>query len=90
MEFEWDTRKSNNNFKKHGVSFHEASTIFGDPLSITFDDPDHSVGEHRFLTFGNSITNRLLVIVHTERQGKIRIISARRATRQERKIYEDG
>jgi len=90
MEFEWDPRKSNANFKKHGISFHEASTIFGDPLSITFDDPDHSVGEHRFLTFGHSIVKHLLVVVHTERHGKTRIISARCATRQERKIYEDG
>jgi uncharacterized protein len=89
MEFEWDPKKSHDNFKKHGVSFHEASTIFGDPLSITFDDPDHSVGENRFLTFGHSITNQLLVVVHTERHGKTRIISARRATRQERKIYEN-
>jgi uncharacterized protein len=90
MEFEWDPRKSDANLKKHGLSFHEASTIFGDPLSITFNDPDHSVGEHRFLTFGYSITNQLLAVIHTERHGKTRIISARRATRQERKIYENG
>ena len=90
MEFEWDPRKSDANLKKHGISFHEASTIFGDPLSITFNDPDHSAGEHRHLTIGHSITNQLLVVVHTERRGKTRIISARRATRQERKIYEDG
>jgi len=89
MEFEWDPRKSNVNLKKHGISFHEASTIFGDPLAITFNDPDHSVGEHRHLTFGHSMTNQLLVVVHTERHGKTRIISARRATKQERKIYED-
>ncbi|MBU2590661.1 MAG: BrnT family toxin [Nitrospinota bacterium] len=76
--------------KKHGISFHEASTVFGDPLSITFSDPDHSVREPRFLTFGYSGVNHLLVVVHTERGGKARIISARRATRQERKIYEDG
>jgi hypothetical protein len=90
MEFEWDPSKSNANLKKHGISFHEAATIFGDPLSITFNDPDHSVGEHRLLTFGHSISNQLLAVVHTERHGKTRIISARRATRQERKIYEDG
>ncbi|MEK7196025.1 MAG: BrnT family toxin [Nitrospirota bacterium] len=90
MEFEWDPNKSDANLKKHGVSFHEASTVFGNPLSITFNDPDHSIGEHRLLTFGYSRMNQLLAVVHTERHGKTRIISARRATRQERKIYEDG
>ncbi|HZV47021.1 MAG TPA: BrnT family toxin [Thermodesulfovibrionales bacterium] len=90
MEFEWDPDKSEANLKKHGISFHEASTVFGDPLAITFNDPDHSVGEHRFLTFGHSRSNRLRVVVHTERRRKARIISARSATRQEREIYEDG
>ena len=90
MEFEWDPNKSDANLKKHGISFHEASTVFGAPLSITFNDPDHSIGEHRLLTFGYSRMNQLLAVVHTERHGKTRIISARRATRQERKIYEDG
>ena len=90
MNFEWDYKKSDSNIKKHGISFHDASTVFGDPLSITFDDPDHSIGEHRHLTFGYSKTGTLLVVSHTERRGKTRIISARRATRQERKIYEDG
>ncbi len=90
MEFEWDPDKSIANLKKHGISFHEASTVFGDPQAITFSDPDHSIGEHRFLTFGYSRMNQLLAVVHAERHGKTRIISARRATRQERKIYEDG
>ncbi len=90
MEFEWDPDKSEANLKKHGVSFHEASTVFGDPLAITFNDPDHSIGEHRFLTFGHSRLNQLLVVVHTEQHGETRIISARRATKQERKIYENG
>ena len=90
MNFEWDFKKSDSNIKKHGISFHDASTVFGHPLSITFDDPDHSIGEHRHLTFGYSKTGPLLVVSHTERRGKTRIISARRATRQERKIYEDG
>ena len=90
MEFEWHPDKAESNLKKHGVSFHEASTIFGDPRAITFDDPDHSIREHRSLTFGYSRTRQLLVVVHTERRGKTRIISARRATRQERKIYEDN
>ncbi len=90
MEFEWDDEKSLSNRKKHGVSFHEAATVFGDPLAITFSDPDHSVGEHRFLTFGLSMRNRLLAVIHTERHGKTRIISARQATRYERTIYENG
>jgi len=90
MEFEWDPDKSEANLKKHGISFHEASTVFGDPMAITFNDPDHSIGEHRFLTFGRSRANQLLGVVHTERREKTRIISARRATRQEREIYEDG
>lgn len=90
MEFEWDPDKSAANLKKHRISFHEASTVFGDPLAFTFNDPDHSIGEHRFLTFGYSRINQLLTVVHTERRGKTRIISARRATRQEREIYEGG
>ena len=90
MEFEWDPGKSDANLKKHGITFHEASTVFGDLLAITFNDPDHSIREDRFLTFGYSRMNRLLVVVHTERHGRIRIISARLATRLERKIYENG
>jgi uncharacterized DUF497 family protein len=90
MEFEWDEEKSVVNRKKHGISFHEAATVFGDPLAITFPDPDHSIGEHRFLTFGLSMMNRLLLVAHTERHGKTRIISARQATRHERTIYENG
>jgi len=89
MEFEWDTDKAKDNLKKHDISFHEASTVFGDPLSITFNDPDHSIREHRFLTFGHSRMSQLLVVIHAERHRKTRIISARRATRQERKIYEN-
>ena len=90
MEFEWDEEKSVANHKKHGVLFHEAATVFGDPLAITFPDPNHSIGEHRFLTFGLSMMNRLLVVAHTERPRKTRIISARQATRHERTIYENG
>lgn len=90
MKFEWDPEKSEANLKKHGISFHDAATIFGDPLALTFNDPDHSIGEHRLLTFGYSRMGQLLVVVHTERRATTRIISARRATRQERKIYEDG
>ena len=74
----------------HGVSFHEAATVFGDPLAITYDDPDHSEDEDRFLTFGHSALGRLLVVSHTDREDRTRIISARTATRKERKQYEEG
>jgi hypothetical protein len=90
MEFEWDERKAATNLKKHGVSFHEAGTVFGDPMAITFQDPEHSENEHRFLTFGLSQSNRLLVVSHTGRGGKVRIISTRIMTKRERKIYEEG
>lgn len=91
MKFEWDSNKAADNARKHkGVTFHEAATVFGDPLAVSFPDPDSSEGEHRFLAFGVSRSDRLLVISYTERQGTIRIISAREATRPERRIYEDG
>ena len=90
MEFEWDERKAATNARKHGVSFHEASTVFGDSLAITFHDPDHSENEQRFLTFGLSQSSRLLVVTHVDRGRKVRIISARLMTRYERKIYEEG
>jgi uncharacterized DUF497 family protein len=90
MEFGWDPQKAAANRKKHGVSFEEAVTALGDPLALTFDDPDHSIGERRSLTFGLSTDNQLLVISHTSRRTKIRLISARPATRRERKIYEEG
>ena len=89
MNFEWEETKASSNVEKHKVTFEEASTVFEDDLSITGRDPDHSVGEHRFVTFGVSAKNRLLVVSHTERKGKIRINSARIATRAERKIYDD-
>ena len=90
MEFEWDTRKAAANEKKHGVLFQEAGTVFGDPLAITYPNPDHSQSEHRAITFGMSRDHRLLVVAHSERNGKIRIISARLMTKRERKIYEEG
>jgi uncharacterized protein len=90
MEFEWDAEKAERNPAKHGVSFQEAATVFGDPLSITYDDPDHSQDEDRFLTFGHSSEGRLLVVSHTDREERIRIISARPATRREKKQYEEG
>jgi uncharacterized protein len=90
MEFEWDPKKASSNVRKHGVTFHEAATVFGDPLAITFADPDHSMDENRYLTFGISRLDRLLVVSHTERRGRVRIINARLMTRQERRIYEQG
>lgn len=90
MKFEWDEQKAAGNFCKHGVTFEEASTVFTDDLSLTGDDPDHSHIEHRLITFGVSSTGRLLAVSHTERIGKIRIISARPATRAERKLYEEA
>ena len=90
MKFEWDENKAAANLRKHGVSFAEASTAFADDLSLTGNDPDHSHGEHRLITFGVSSAGRLLVISHMERAGHIRIISARPATRAERKLYEQA
>ena len=90
MRFEWDLQKAAENVLNHGVSFEEAATIFFDPLSATGGDPDHSVGESRFVTFGLSSEGRLLVVAHTDHEDVIRIISAREATRGERKIYEEG
>jgi uncharacterized DUF497 family protein len=90
MRLEWDARKAAANLKKHRVSFEEAASAFFDPLSATGDDPDHSIGERRFVTFGVSSKGRLLTIAHAEAGDGIRIISARKATRQERKLYEEG
>lgn len=90
MKFEWDEKKASRNERKHGVSFHEGSTVFGDPLAITFEDPDHSAHEDRFLTFGMSENKRLLVVSHTPRGKFARLISVRVATRSERNIYEEG
>ncbi len=90
MKFQWDSDKASSNVRKHSVSFEEAVTVFGDPLAITISDPDHSVGEFRFLTTGQSRLQRLLVVSHIEREGEVRLISARLATRQERRSYESG
>ena len=90
MKFEWDQRKAKSNLKKHRISFQEATTVFGDALSITFDDPDHSIEEYRLLTFGLSRTGKLLIVSHTERSKSMRIVSARPMTKQERQIYEEG
>jgi uncharacterized protein len=90
MDIEWDDAKAAVNLRKHGVSFEHAASVFYDPLALTGDDPDHSVSEKRFVTFGESSTGKLLAVFHTSRTNKIRIISARPATRTERKIYEEG
>jgi uncharacterized protein len=89
LEFEWDPVKAKLNQKEHGVSFDEATTIFRDTLSITISDPDHSDYEDRFVDIGMSHRMQLLVVSYTEGKDKIRIISARRATRAERKNYEE-
>ena len=88
MEFEWDPTKAEENWKKHAVSFEEAATVFFDPLSATFDDPDHSKDELRFITIGYSALERIVVVCHTERVMAVRIISARQATARERKNHE--
>lgn len=90
LTFEWDEGKAKQNLKKHGVSFEEAATVFGDPLSLTVADPLHSEDEDRFVILGESHRRGLVVVVFTERGENIRIISARRASRRERKDYEEG
>jgi uncharacterized DUF497 family protein len=89
MQFEWDPEKAKLNRRKHGVSFEEALTVFYDPLSATFEDVDHFVGEQRLITVGFSSRGRLLVVAHAERGRALRIISARPATAQERKKHEN-
>ena len=90
MIFEWDAGKNQLNIEKHDVSFSEASTVFGDPLALTFADPNRSIEEVRFLTIGISKRGRSLIVSHTERGRKTRVISARKTTRLERKLYEKG
>jgi uncharacterized protein len=87
--FEWDPKKAESNTRKHGVGFDEASTVFGDPLSLLMPDPDHSLGEERFLVLGMSNRKRLLVVAFAERAPRTRLISARRANRRERRLYEE-
>jgi hypothetical protein len=89
VNFEWDPAKARRNYQKHRVSFHEAATVFGDPLTITFPDPDHSSSEQRFITIGASGTNRILIVAHTDRGTNVRIMSARETTPRERKYYEE-
>lgn len=90
MRFDWDKKKAASNLAKHTVSFEEAATVFGDPLSDTFDDPDHSAEEQRFLIIGQSEQGRLLFVSHTDDGEIVRIISAREPTRGEREKYERG
>ena len=90
MKFEWDTAKATANISKHSVSFDEAATVFLDQLALSGPDPDHSTGESRYITFGVSSLGRLLAVSHTYRPGGVRVISARRVTRLERKVYEEG
>ena len=90
MKFEWDPDKAEGNAVKHGVDFVEASTVFGDPLELTIDDPGHSSEESRFLSLGNSSSGRLLMVSYTEKEHSLRIISAREATPKERRQYESG
>ena len=89
MYFEWDPEKAASNLDKHKVSFSEAATVFEDPLSFTVPDPDHSEEEPRLITLGASAQGRLLMVAHTERRDRLRLISARTLTRSERKAYEE-
>jgi uncharacterized protein len=90
MKIEWEPRKAKSNLKKHRISFEEAATALRDPLAATGADPDHSIIENRYITFGVSERGRLLVISHTEKKETIRIISARKASKGERELYEEG
>ena len=90
MEFEWDPQKAEINLRKHDVSFTEAGSVFGDDFAITVPDPDHSIDEERYITVGRSNRGRLLMVAHTDRNDKTRIISARELTSRERKTYEEA
>ena len=89
MEFEWDPKKAAKNLRRHRVSFNEAATVFGDSLGTTAHDPDHSLAENRYIAVGMSSRRRLVMVAHTERGQRIRIISARELTRAEREAYEE-
>jgi uncharacterized DUF497 family protein len=89
LDFDWDEDKAAANFKKHGITFEEAKTVFGDPFSVTIDDPAHSLREYRFVDIGTSASGVILAVAYAERRRKIRLISCRKATKAERKIYEE-
>lgn len=88
LEFEWDAAKASENLKNHRVSFEEAKSVFNDPLLLTFPDPEHSDDEHRSINIGVSSHSRILLVVFTDRKGRLRIISSRKATAKEKKLYE--
>jgi uncharacterized DUF497 family protein len=90
MKFEWDPKKARSNIRKHKVTFEEAATALSDSMALTGIDPDHSISEYRYITFGVSERSRLIVVAHTEEGDTFRIISARPASKGERKIYEEG
>jgi uncharacterized protein len=90
LKFEWDEVKARENLSKHRVSFEEGKTIFNGPFLLTYQDIDNSGSEDRYINIGSSAKGRILVLIHTERRGKIRIISCRKATTRERKSYEKG
>ncbi|GAK59471.1 hypothetical protein U27_06456 [Candidatus Vecturithrix granuli] len=90
MKFEWDARKARSNLQRHHIDFEEAKTVFNDPFLMTFPDHDHSDGEYRYLSIGHSASGRTLVIIHTDTQLAVRIISCREATRKEKRAYEEG
>ncbi|MFN8496640.1 MAG: BrnT family toxin [Anaerolineae bacterium] len=90
MQFEWDANKATTNFEKHSVPFDEAQTVFNDPMFITVIDEEHSMAEERYITIGMSNQGRLLMVAHTDRDGRIRLISARKATRREEQFYAEA
>ncbi len=90
MKYEWDEQKAKSNLSKHGISFEEAQTVFNDPLYVDFYDPDHSEQEHRYIIIGESLKQRILLVSYIERRNKIRIISARQVTKQEKQAYQEG
>jgi hypothetical protein len=90
LNFQWDEVKAKGNLRKHKVSFHEGKTVFSDSFLMTFPDPGHSASEERYINIGMSSKGRVLVVIHTERLGSIRLLSSRKATASERKVYEGG
>ena len=90
MEFEWDKNKAIVNLARHSILFDEAKTVFQDPFYVVFDDPDHSFEEDRYIAIGQSAQDHLLFVSYTERGNAVRLISARKATRSERELYEQG
>jgi len=90
ITFEWDEEKAKKNLQKHKINFAEAKTVFNDPFLLTFPDREYPGNEKRFINIGNSVNERVLIVIHTERGSNIRIISCRKATRTERKVYEEG